>query len=204
MDEHTTIRGSQPAVQLVERVEHDTRLDRLVDKLAPLARRIANGPQAPLLRGEPLGHALHPMLTDLPIGFFTSSFLLDLVGGRRGRHASQTLIGVGLISLVPTAAAGLVDWDSLPDTPRRRAGAVHAACNGAAGLLYLWSWWQRHRDHHVRGIGLGLAGATLASVGGFLGGHLAFAQQAGVGERGEPDTPAELEDEHALDGKIGG
>jgi uncharacterized membrane protein len=144
------------------------------------------------------------MLTDLPIGFFTSSFLLDLVGGRRARRASQTLIGVGLISLVPTAAAGLVDWDAIPDAPRRRAGAAHAAVNGAAGLLYLWSWWQRRQDHHVRGVGLGLTGATLASAAGFLGGHLAFAQHAGVGERGEPNTSAERDDEHALDGKIGG
>ena len=160
--------------------------------------------QAPLLRGDPLGHALHPMLTDLPIGFFTSSFLLDLVGGRQARKASQRLIGIGLISLVPTAAAGLVDWESIPDAPRRRAGAAHAAFNSAAGFLYLGSWWQRRQDHHLRGVGLGLAGATLATVGGFLGGHLAFAQHAGVGERGEPDTPAELEDEHALDGKIGG
>jgi uncharacterized membrane protein len=202
VDEHPTDRS--PLSSFVERVEHERRLDVLVSKLAPLARRIANGPPAPLLRGDPLGHALHPMLTDLPIGFFTSSFMLDLVGGRRGRHASQRLIGVGLISLVPTAAAGLVAWDALPDTPRRRAGAAHATFNAAAGLLYLWSWWQRRRDHHARGIGLGLAGATLASVGGFLGGHLAFAQRAGAGERGDRETPAELEDEHALDGKIGG
>jgi uncharacterized membrane protein len=204
VDEHPTSEEPNPLAKVVDRVEHDRRLDALVDKLGPLARRVADGPQASLLRGDPLGHALHPMLTDLPIGFFTSSFLLDLVGGRRARRASQTLIGVGLISLVPTAAAGLVDWDAIPDAPRRRAGAAHAAVNGAAGLLYLWSWWQRRQDHRVRGVGLGLAGATLASAAAFLGGHLAFAQHAGVGERGEPDTPAEREDEHALDGKIGG
>ena len=26
---------------------------------------------------------------------------------------------MGLLSLVPTAAAGLVDWESIPDAPRR-------------------------------------------------------------------------------------
>src|SRR6187402_3905469 len=101
MDEHPTSNDPNRLAGFVERVEHDGRLDALVSKLGPLARRIADGPQAPLLRGDPLGHALHPMLTDLPIGFFTSSFMLDLAGGRRGRHASQTLIGLGLISLVP-------------------------------------------------------------------------------------------------------
>ena len=204
MDDHQTSQERLPLAEFVDRAEHDRRLDSLVDKLGPLARRIADGPQASFLRGDPLGHALHPMLTDLPIGFFTSSFLLDLVGGRRARHASQTLIGIGLISLVPTAAAGLVDWDSIPDAPRRRVGAAHATFNGAAGLLYLWSWWKRRQDHQVRGIGLGVAGATMASAGGFLGGHLAFAQRAGVGERGEAERPAELGDEHRLDGKIGG
>jgi len=204
MEERPSADQPTPLIKLVERIGHDSRLDALVERLSPFARRIADGPQSSVLRGDPLGHALHPMLTDLPIGFFTSSFMLDLVGGRRGRHASQTLIGIGLISLAPTAAAGLVDWDSLPDTPRRRAGAAHAAFNGAAGVLYLWSWWQRRQDHHLRGVGLGFAGATLASAAGFLGGNLAFAQRAGVGERGEPDAAADLEDDHALDGKIGG
>jgi uncharacterized membrane protein len=204
VDDHPTSEERLPLATFVDRIERERRLDVVADKLRPLARRLAEGPQASVLRGDPLGHALHPMLTDLPIGFFTSSFMLDLVGGRRARRASQRLIGLGLISLLPTAAAGLVDWESIPDAPRQRAGAVHAAVNVAAGLLYLGSWTQRRHGHHVRGLGLGLGGAALASVGGFLGGHLAFAQRAGVGERGEPDTPAEREDQHALDGKIGG
>jgi uncharacterized membrane protein len=186
----------------VERLAQDRRLDNLVKTLGPVARRIGDAPQASMLRGDPLGHALHPMLTDLPVGFFSSSFLLDLVGGRRSRRASQTLIGAGLISLVPTAAAGLADWDAIPDASRRRTGAAHAALNGGAGLLYIGSWWQRRRGHHLRGIAYGLAGATLASVAGFLGGHLAFAAGVGVGERGGPDVAAV--DAHALDGQIGG
>ena len=207
MDQQSIPEGRAPVAPLaefVERVEHDGRLDALVSRFSPLARRLGSGPLAPMLRGDPLGHALHPMLTDIPIGCFTSSFLLDLLGGRRSRRASQALIGLGLISLAPTAAAGLADWDSIADAPRRRVGVVHAAFNVVAGLIYFWSWRQRRRDHHVRGIVIGLAGATVASAGGFLGGHLAFARGAGVGERGEPETAGALDDEHALDGKIGG
>jgi len=189
---------------LVDRVEHESRLDGLASMLSPLANRLSAGPQAPILRGDPLGHALHPLLTDIPIGCFTSSCLLDLVGGRRSRRASQALVGIGLLSLAPTAAAGLVDWQPIADSPRRRAGAVHAVCNTVAGLLYFWSWRQRRRDHHFRGVAIGLAGAAVASVAGYLGGHLAFARHTGIGERGEPESPALLEDEHALDGKIGG
>ena len=193
-----------PLAGFVERVEHAARLDAVARRLSPLATRLANGPQAPILRGDPLGHALHPLLTDIPYGCWTSSFLLDLLGGRRSRPASRTLIGIGLISFVPTAAAGLVDWDSVADDPRRRAGVVHAAFNSGAAILYSCSWWQRRRNRHVRGIAYGLAAGAVASVGGFLGGHLAFADATGVGERGQPADPAVLDDEHALDGKIGG
>ena len=35
-----------------------------------------------VLGGDWLGHPLHPLLTDLPIGFWTSSFVLDFAGKR--------------------------------------------------------------------------------------------------------------------------
>src|SRR5205823_5296568 len=35
-----------------------------------------------LLAGTWLGHPLHPVLTDLPIGFWSSSFALDVFGGK--------------------------------------------------------------------------------------------------------------------------
>ena len=71
-----------------------------------------------------LGHPLHPLLTDLPIGFWTSAFVLDLVGGPGSRDASRQLVAWGVVSAVPTAAAGLADWPGLDRAgPAHRAGA---------------------------------------------------------------------------------
>ena len=57
-----------------------------------------------------LGHPLHPVLTDVVLGAWTSSFLLDLVPGRRTRTASDRLVDIGILAAVPTALAGLSDW----------------------------------------------------------------------------------------------
>src|SRR5215207_7861517 len=56
------------------------------------------------LSGVWLGHALHPLLTDLPIGTYTSAVLLDWLGGRDGEAAADRLVGLGLLFTLPTAA----------------------------------------------------------------------------------------------------
>ena len=132
-----------------------------------------------MLHGVWLGHPLHPALTDLPIGFWTSAFVLDLVGGRPARPAADALVGVGVATALPTAAAGLADWSDM-DKPERRSGLVHAAANVAATALYGLSYLARRRGHRTGGVMLGLAGATAATAGAFLGGHLAYRRGAGV------------------------
>jgi uncharacterized membrane protein len=156
------------------RLEHDSRLDIMIRVADPVAERLGSGVRGALLRGKWLGHALHPMLTDLPIGFWTSAFVLDVVGGRRSQPAAQKLIGIGLLSVVPTAAAGLVDWSDIDDTPRRRVGVAHAVSNSVAAALYTLSWISRRRGRHLAGVLLGVAAGTAATVGGHLGGHLVF------------------------------
>ena len=54
-----------------------------------------------MLRGEWLGHALHPTLTDVTLGTWTSATLLDLFGGRDSSAAAQRLIGTGLLAAGP-------------------------------------------------------------------------------------------------------
>src|SRR4051812_31761619 len=171
----------------VSRVEQATELDPLVQRLAPPAERLATGPTGGFLGGQWLGHALHPLLTDLPLGCWIGSGLLDLLGGRRARRASQRLVGLGLLFVPPTVAAGLVDWTGVSDQRVKRVGAVHAIGNGAVAMLYLASWRSRRRGLHLVGVGLGLAGGTLAWATGYLGGHMSFARGVGVGERGLDD-----------------
>jgi len=155
-----------------------------IDKVAkPVASKVAgvvgHGPVKDALSGVWLTHPLHPMLTDLPIGFWTSAFVLDLVGGRSSRPAADRLVALGILSAVPTAASGLSDWsDTIGED--RRIGAVHAVANSAALSLYIWSWLLRKRGRRGMGVTLGLLGATAASAGGYLGGHLVYRQGVGA------------------------
>ena len=135
-------------------------------------RVLGDGPIRRLFDGSWLGHKLHPMLTDLPIGFWTSAFALDLAG-RDYADASDLCVAIGTLSAMPTVIAGLSDWLDL-DTAAKRVGVVHATSNVLAVGLYGASWWCRHRGARVRGVSLAFAGATAATIGGALGGHLAF------------------------------
>src|SRR6187402_2872596 len=59
---------------------------------------------------ELLGHPIHPMFTDLPIGFWTSAWFLDLLPGRKSTApAARRLLGLGVLSTVPTVVSGLGD-----------------------------------------------------------------------------------------------
>jgi nitrite reductase/ring-hydroxylating ferredoxin subunit/uncharacterized membrane protein len=175
--------------RIAERLEDQPALDRLVDPLETLAGLVPPGEVKDLLHGVWLGHPLHPLLTDLPIGFWTSAFVLDLVGGRKGQPAADALVALGVVSALPTAAAGLADWSEL-SRPDQRSGAVHAAANLTATALYAWSFVARRRGRRLRGVALGMAGSAAATVGGFLGGHLTFRRSAGVNQVAFVDRPA--------------
>jgi nitrite reductase/ring-hydroxylating ferredoxin subunit/uncharacterized membrane protein len=153
----------------------------------------AGGGVKDVLSGTRTGHALHPLLTDVPIGAWTSATLLDLVGGRASRPAATKLIGVGLAAAAPTAWAGWADWaDTEPgNDPVRRVGMVHAIANGTAAALYGASYAARRRGAHTTGVLFGLAGAGAMGAGGWLGGDLVFARGVGVNETLFDDDPVD-------------
>jgi nitrite reductase/ring-hydroxylating ferredoxin subunit len=97
-------------------------------------------------------------------------------------------VGLGVAAALPTAAAGLADWSDL-NKPERRTGVVHAAANLVATALYGLSFLARRRGHRTGGVLLGLAGATAATAGGFLGGHLAYRRGAGVNQAAAAPAP---------------
>lgn len=169
-----TVRG------LVDRLAATECLDKIAKPVAAkVSDVIGHGVLKDALSGTWLGHPLHPMLTDLPIGFWTSSFMLDVVGGKAGRRASKRLLGLGILSALPTAAAGLSDWsDSLGE--ERRIGTAHAIGNVAALTLYGLSWRARSKGSWGKGVALGFLGAGAASAGGYLGGHLVSRMGVGV------------------------
>jgi len=173
-DPLATVRG------LVDRLAGTEALDTIAKPVAAkVSGVVGHGALKDALSGMWLGHPLHPMLTDLPIGFWTSSFMLDLVGGRSGRRASKRLLGLGILSALPAAAAGLSDWSETLGE-ERRIGTAHAIGNVAALALYSLSWRARSKGSWGKGVALGFLGAGAASAGGYLGGHLVSRMGVGV------------------------
>jgi nitrite reductase/ring-hydroxylating ferredoxin subunit/uncharacterized membrane protein len=134
--------------------------------------------------GRWAGHALHPALSDLPIGFWSSSLLLDVVGrggapdGRRMGPAA-TLSAAGLAAAVATAATGVADWNVSNDEDRR-VGLFHGLLNGAAVALQGGSLAARLTGKQRSARGLGAASMAVTTVAAFVGGHLVQGRAAMV------------------------
>src|SRR3954454_8123574 len=171
--------GADQLRGLVHRMATAEGLDKVGKPAASaVAKVVGRDPVKNLLSGMWMGHRLHPLLTDLPIGFWTSAWVLDVVGGKRSRAASQRLIGMGILAAVPNAASGLSDWsDTIGDD--RRVGTAHALANSAALVFYGLSWLARREGRRKRGVAVGHLVAVAATAGCYLGGHLVF--RLGVG-----------------------
>src|SRR5919205_2402952 len=98
-------------------------------------------PLKTLLSGTWLGHPLHPVLTDIPIGAWTLALLFDLIyvfghHGVTSRVGANVAIVVGLVAAVATALTGYNDWADTFDR-ERRVGLAHGLLNLSAVILYL-------------------------------------------------------------------
>jgi nitrite reductase/ring-hydroxylating ferredoxin subunit len=170
-----------PLEPLVRRIETAAVLDAPAKAAGKFVRDyLGGGTLKDALSGTWLGHALHPMLTDVVIGSFTSASLLDLLAPEN-ETASERLIAVGLLAYLPTAAAGVNDWADTEavDDGVRRVGLVHAGGNAVAALLYAGSRSARRHGAHGLGAALGFAGMTVMLGGGYLGGYLSFTKGVG-------------------------
>lgn len=154
-------------------------LDAVAERVGPIADRLGPGPVKDLLSGTWLGHPLHPLLTDVTIGAWTSAAMLDVVGGERSTDAARRLIGLGVLSAGPTALAGWSDWADT-EGDERRAGVAHALGNTAAIAAFTMSWAARRRGHRAIGVATSMLGAGIASATAYIGGHLVYGRGVGV------------------------
>jgi nitrite reductase/ring-hydroxylating ferredoxin subunit len=161
-------------MQPISRLEQDTRLDSLVSAGQRAARRIRPGPVRDLLHGVWLGHPLHPVLVQGSAGAWLSASLLDLFGDNE--RASRQLVATGLAAAVPAALAGAADWSEQHEQ-QMRVGVIHAAGNLTAMSLYGASLIVRGRPASRM---LRLAGLTVMSGSGLLGGHISFRLAGGA------------------------
>jgi hypothetical protein len=127
--------------QQIRRIEHDTRLDDAVARMRRLTEPLAQGDARRALGGEWLGHALHPLMTDLPLGMWLSAGVLDFLAPVKGRVAARRLVGLGVLAALPTAVTGASDWAAVKGDDRvARVGVVHAVGNTGALACYAMSW----------------------------------------------------------------
>ena len=131
------------------------------DKVIEPARRAVQAALRPqglkdLLHGTWLGHPLHPVLVQVPVGSWLSAGLLDLVPPFR--PAATFLIGTGRgrgRSRGALRCRGLAEQD----VGVRRLGAIHALANTAALGLYAGSLIARGKGRDGLGLVLSYVGA---------------------------------------------
>ncbi|TDC53007.1 iron-sulfur protein [Actinomadura sp. KC345] len=173
------------------RLEKAEALDKVAKPSSSMVKRVVRPKVVRnLLSGTNLGHPLHPMLTDVPIGAWTMAGLLDAVGGREAEPAADLLVTAGIAAAVPTALTGANDWsDTLGG--ERRVGLVHAAANSAALMLYAASLAARRRGDRGKGKALGFAGLGVMAASAYLGGHLSFSRGVNVNRTAWLEGPEE-------------
>jgi nitrite reductase/ring-hydroxylating ferredoxin subunit/uncharacterized membrane protein len=171
----------------VESLERQDWLEPLADRLqrAVVAAYQAGGATGRRIRdflhGTWLGHPLHPVLTDVPLGAWTLATVLDLWGGanRHQDRAADAAIGVGLAGAVGAAVTGMTDWQHTT-AEDRRVGLLHGLLNLSATGLYAVSLALRLRGVRTPGRTIGGLGFTVALGAAYLGGHLVYRKRIGV------------------------
>lgn len=148
------------------------------------------------LHGTWLGHPLHPVLTDIPIGAWTIAVLFDLIYLIGRSHswvsAADVTIFVGLLGALGAAVAGYTDWSDTVDR-ERRVGIAHGLLNTLVIVLYLVSFILRFAGGS-RGFAilLAYAGYLLVLTAAFLGGDLVFSFGTGVNHHAWQEVPTKF------------
>jgi nitrite reductase/ring-hydroxylating ferredoxin subunit len=173
-------------MRIVSRLEQAKGLDRFVELGQRAARQLPPGKVRDGLNGVWLGHALHPVLVQAPLGTWLSAAVLDSwqcidawrgVDGRPGaEQAARRLAAFGVLAAAPAALAGAADWSEQHEQ-QMRVGVVHLLAVTAAAGLYGASL---AAGDPARGRRLRFAGLAVAGAGGLLGGHISFRQAGGV------------------------
>jgi nitrite reductase/ring-hydroxylating ferredoxin subunit len=165
-------------LSFLDRVADVSAFDKVIDP-ARKAVQVALRPQGlkDLLHGTWLGHTLHPILVQVPVGSWLSAGLLDAIPPLR--PAATVLIGTGVAAAVPASLAGAADW-SEQEVGVRRLGAIHAVANTAALGLYVGSLAARRKGRGGVGRLLSYSGLALATGSAAIGGHMSYAQSSGA------------------------
>lgn len=149
------------------------------------------GPLKDVLHGKFLGHPLHPAVTDIPVGAWTTALVLDaaqMMTGNEGLgDAADLAVGIGLAGALGSAVTGLTDW-SESYGKGRDIGVMHGLLNVVATGLYTASLIARRGRSRQSGVAMSMLGYAIAGVSAYLGGHLVFGEQLGVDHTATQDA----------------
>ena len=190
--------SSNVAIQLIDKQDW---LDSVADALQPAINECFQAGGAvgqkikDFLHGKWLGHPLHSVLTDVPIGAWTATMVLDAADEVSGREefgqAADVALTVGIIGAIGSAVTGLTDWHKT-DGRARRIGITHGLMNASALALYTTSLVLRKQGERQAGRGFALLGYMVSSAAAYLGGHLVYGEQVGVDHTADQSPPEEF------------
>ena len=187
-----------PSTQVLTQIVDNPAIDKVAKPVGKAVREAydAAGPAGSeiknALHGVWLGHPLHPVLTDVPIGAWTTALALDAAadGDPGMRRAATFAMGVGLTGALGAAVTGLTDWSETSGRPRR-TGMIHGLLNLTATTLFAAAFAQRRSDSRESGRACAWTGYAIALAAAYLGGDLVYGQRIGV-NHAEEDLPEDF------------
>jgi nitrite reductase/ring-hydroxylating ferredoxin subunit/uncharacterized membrane protein len=155
-------------------------LDRVSDAVQPEVQKAvdAGGTTARnVLDGVWFEAPLHPVLTDVPIGAWTTALVfdgLDFATGKKPlRHAADASLLFGTLGAFGAATTGLSDWRYLSGGSRRM-GVAHGLLNGIGLVLSIVSLIQRAMGRRNAARLTFLTGYSISGMAAHLGGELSY------------------------------
>lgn len=147
------------------------------------------------LHGTWIGHRLHVILTDVPIGAWTAATVFDSLDSATARNhwqvAADSAIAVGLVGAAAAAVAGLTDWQDT-DPPARRIGLTHGLLNVGGVTLFTASLLMRKRKRRRAGLTLSILGYAVATLAARLGGNMGYGHRVGVDHTAGQELPKDF------------
>jgi nitrite reductase/ring-hydroxylating ferredoxin subunit/uncharacterized membrane protein len=127
-----------------------------------------------LLNGTWLGHPVHPMITDVPVGAMTIAAVLDVAGQER---AADVAVATGVAAMTASAVTGLADGVDAYGKPQVYA-TVHATLMAGSLVAYTGSLVLRMGPRALRPVAVltSMAGYAALAAGAYVGGELVFKQ----------------------------
>jgi len=128
-----------------------------------------------LLNGRWLGHPLHGVLTDAPIGILFLVIVLDVLDLR---SAADVALIVGILTMLAAALAGFADYSDTDGTARERA-TVHSTLMVVALLAYVVSLAIRGAggagDDRTAAVWTSVVAFLILAAGAYVGGDVVYA-----------------------------